>query len=113
MAATNESDGTAHFDVVVVGSGPGAAGFIYRLLMLRPAATVCWLEEGQRTEVVEWPADLDPHMDAGNVPDHRMTSRTWLRARSWKAFGGGDAMNSGGPNYLSLQVCPLLPKSCL
>lgn len=100
----DDSPPASHFDIIVVGSGPGAAGFIHRLLMLRPSMAVGWFEEGQRADIVGWPADLDKQMEAGNVPDHRFTSRPWLRARSWRAFGGGDAMNSGGPNYLGLQV---------
>ena len=96
--------GSVHFDVIIVGSGPGAAGFIYRQLMLKPDVSVCWVEEGERTDVLGWPHDLDKHIDQGNIPDHQLTARPWLRARSWRSFGGGDAMNSGGPNILGLQV---------
>ena len=35
-----------HAELVVVGTGPGAAGFIYRLLQLHPDLTIDWLERG-------------------------------------------------------------------
>lgn len=76
----------------------------------RPAlqVSVLWFEEGERIGkygqgIVGWPDELQPQISKGNIPDHRFTTRNWLRARSWKGFGGGDAMNSGGPNYLGLQ----------
>ena len=81
------------YDYVVVGSGPASAGFIHELLTRRPEASVLWFEEGELLGdngegLVGWPDVLGPQTRKGNVPNHRFIKRHWLRARSWKGFGG-------------------------
>jgi len=85
--------GDDFYDYIVVGSGPGSAGFIYELLNRQPEASVLWCEEGELIGdngdgLVAWPDELGPQIRKGNVPNHRFTKRHWLRARSWKGFGG-------------------------
>ena len=70
----------------------------------RPAlqVSVLWFEEGERIGkygqgIVGWPDELQPQISKGNIPDHRFTTRNWLRARSWKGFGGGEATRDPEP----------------
>ena len=95
--------GDDFYDYIVVGSGPGSAGFIHELLNRQPEASVLWFEEGERIGdngdgLVAWPDALGPQIRKGNVPNHRFTKRHWLRARSWKGFGG---------EPITLNPCPI------
>ena len=86
------------YDYVVVGSGPASAGFIHELLLRQPEASVCWFEEGELIGdngegLVGWPDALGPQIRKGNTPNHHFIKRPWLRARSWKGFGGKLTLN--------------------
>ena len=94
------------YDYVVVGSGPASAGFIHELLIRQPDASVLWFEEGELIGdngegLVGWPDALGAQISKGNTPNHRFTKRHWLRARSWKGFGGNPDPNPN-PEPLTL-----------
>lgn len=91
--------GTA--DIIVVGSGPGGTGFLHRLVNLRPDMTVIWIEKGRDFLARNWPEDIERQPDVMSpVPREKMW---WLQGYAWNNFGGGDAGNSGGPNYDGIQ----------
>lgn len=91
--------GTA--DIIVIGSGPGGAGFLHRLTRLQPDKTVIWIEKGRDFLARNWPQDIEEQPDVLTpVPRDKMW---WVRGYAWNNFGGGDAGNSGGPNYDGIQ----------
>ena len=96
------------YDMIVVGTGIGATGFIRRLKQFDHTKdlSILWLEEGTKFLALTWPHDLVTASDEGRIPRFPITSQDYLWALSWKAFGGGDALNSGGPNYLGIQRDP-------
>ena len=90
-------------DVVVIGSGPGGTGFLYRLLQRSPNrnTTVLWIEKGGDFLANNWPEDLVETEQPVLTPIPRR-KMNWVQGYTWNIFGGGDAGNSGGPNYLGL-----------
>ena len=87
-------------DVVLVGSGPAGAGFLHRLVRLRPDLSVIWIEKGLDFKAINWPEDIVEDTDASvltNIPRRKLRH---IAAKAWNNFGGGDAANSGGANYL-------------
>ena len=97
--------GTA--DVILVGSGPGGAGFLHRLLRLKPDLSVIWIEKGQDFKIYNWPEQLNDVASAvlTNVPRKNLKH---LSGKAWNTFGGGDSGNSGGANLL-LSDIPYYP----
>lgn len=99
----NDDDGkfeTFTADVVLVGSGPAGAGFLHRLVRLRPDLSVIWIEKGLDFKAINWPEDIVDDTDASvltNIPRRKLKH---IAAKAWNNFGGGDAANSGGANYL-------------
>jgi len=90
--------GTA--DVVLIGSGPAGAGFLHRLVRIRPDLSVIWIEKGQDFKARNWPeqiTDVDAEEILTNIPRKKLTH---IAGKAWNNFGGGDAANSGGANYL-------------
>jgi hypothetical protein len=55
-----DDDGVEVFtaDVVLVGSGPAGAGFLHRLVRLRPDISVIWVEKGMDFKAINWPEDI-------------------------------------------------------
>ena len=45
-------------DVILVGSGPGGAGFLHRFVRLRPDLSVIWIEKGRDFKALNWPDDI-------------------------------------------------------
>lgn len=88
---------------MLVVTGPGATGFIHRLFRNQPDASVCWLEAGDRTKMLNWPHQLEESHQRKNFTFRNFTARQYVRNVQWKSFGGGDAMNSGGPNILNFE----------
>lgn len=89
--------GTA--DVVLIGSGPAGAGFLHRLVRIRPDLSVIWIEKGQDFKALNWPeqiTDVDVEV-LTNIPRKKLKH---IAGKAWNNFGGGDAANSGGANYL-------------
>ena len=83
-------------DVIVVGSGPGASGFIQRYLELNPHAKIRWFEAGDRNNVtIDWPVGLTTQING--VPKKIRSFSSVTRGLRWNVFGGGMAGNSGGP----------------
>lgn len=96
-----EKEAIAVADIIVIGSGVGGAGFLYRFIQIRPNMTVLWIEKGRDFLARNWPKDiLDINAEVLS-PIPRLNKK--LRGYAWNNFGGGDAGNSGGPNYLGLQ----------
>lgn len=99
----NDDDGkfeTFTADVVLVGSGPAGAGFLHRLVRLRPDLSVLWIEKGLDFKAINWPEDIVDDTDTSvltNIPRRKLNH---IAAKAWNNFGGGDAANSGGANYL-------------
>ena len=99
----NDDDGkfeTFTADVVLVGSGPAGAGFLHRLVRLRPDLSVVWIEKGLDFKAINWPEDIVDDTDTSvltNIPRRKLNH---IAAKAWNNFGGGDAANSGGANYL-------------
>ena len=48
-------------DIIVVGSGPGATGFLLRLLERRPTVSVTWFEKGPNSLALKWPEFFVDH----------------------------------------------------
>lgn len=97
ISANSEAVLTA--DIVLVGSGPGGSGFLHRLVRKRPDLSVIWIEKGRDFKALNWPEDI------ANVDKEVLTAfprkvMTWITGYGWNNFGGGDAGNSGGANYL-------------
>ena len=53
MDSSETSSGDVIYDYIVIGSGPGGTGFIYKLLSLHPEATIIWFKEGDLIEAGE------------------------------------------------------------
>lgn len=97
-----EDNGVETFsaDVVLVGSGPAGAGFLHRLVRIRPDLSVIWIEKGRNFMAYNWPEDIVEDTDTAvltNIPRKKLAH---ISAKAWNNFGGGDAANSGGANYL-------------
>lgn len=97
--------GTA--DVILVGSGPGGAGFLHRLLRLKPNLSVIWIEKGQDFKAYNWPEQIND-VDAAVLTNVPRKNLKHLSGRAWNTFGGGDSSNSGGANVL-LSDMPYVP----
>jgi hypothetical protein len=65
--------------------------------------TVLWIEKGPDVLARRWPQDLDKKANSAVLTPIPRTNMWWLEGYAWSNFGGGDATNSGGPNYLGLQ----------
>lgn len=55
---TSKDEPIATADVVLVGSGPGGAGFLYRFVRQRPDLSVIWIEKGLDFKALNWPEDI-------------------------------------------------------
>ena len=97
ISSNDEPVATA--DIVLVGSGPGGAGFLHRLVRKRPDLSVIWIEKGQDFKALNWPEDIAKVNKAVLTAFPRKVM-TWITGYGWNNFGGGDAGNSGGANYL-------------
>ena len=96
-----EEEPIADADIIVIGSGPGGTGFLYRFIQKRPNMSVLWIEKGRDFLARNWPKDI-LDVDAEILsPIPRLNKK--LRGYAWNNYGGGDSGNSGGPNYLGLQ----------
>lgn len=96
---TAEDEPIASADVIVVGSGPGGAGFLYRFVRRRPDLSVIWIEKGPDVIARNWPDDLVA-VDGEVMTNIPRKTMTWISGKAWNNFGGGDACNSGGANFL-------------
>jgi len=97
---TKEPIATA--DIIVIGSGPGGTGFLYRFIRQKPNMTVLWIEKGRDFLATNWPKDIADVDGAVLTPIPRTNKK--LEGYAWNNFGGGDAGNSGGPNYNGLEL---------
>eukprot|EP00566_Odontella_aurita_P006061 CAMPEP_0113559698 /NCGR_PEP_ID=MMETSP0015_2-20120614/19036_1 /TAXON_ID=2838 /ORGANISM="Odontella" /LENGTH=572 /DNA_ID=CAMNT_0000461353 /DNA_START=50 /DNA_END=1765 /DNA_ORIENTATION=- /assembly_acc=CAM_ASM_000160 len=98
----DDDDGIETFtaDVVLVGSGPAGAGFLHRLVRLRPDLSVIWIEKGLDFKAINWPLDIIEDTDTDVLTEVPRKKLTHISGKAWNNFGGGDAANSGGANYL-------------
>lgn len=91
--------------IVVVGSGPGASGFLWRVLGADSTTHVTWIESGGMDKIENWPAGyLQPNVAACCLHDVTTRPFSMFVAKRWRAFGGGNALNSGGPLVVSPNV---------
>lgn len=86
-------------DIIVIGSGPGGVGFLYRFVRNQPNMTVLWIEKGKDFLARNWPGDIRKNRDV-LTPIPRFKKK--MVGYAWNNYGGGDAGNSGGPNYVGL-----------
>jgi len=96
---TKEPIATA--DIIVIGSGPGGTGFLYRFIREKPDSKVLWIEKGRDFLATNWPLDI-ANVDKAVLTPIPRTAK-YMQAYGWNNFGGGDAANSGGPNYDGLE----------
>ena len=50
-------------DIIVIGSGPGGVGFLYRFVRNQPNMTVLWIEKGKDFLARNWPGDIRKNRD--------------------------------------------------
>ncbi|KAL7547541.1 hypothetical protein ACHAWF_010825 [Thalassiosira exigua] len=84
---------------IVVGSGPGATGFIKQALKVSND-TFEWFEEGGEHLILEWPEDYSAPDSRDYLKYVKRTSSNIVNAVRWSGFGGGATRNSGGPLVL-------------
>ena len=100
-------DPIATADIIVIGSGPGGTGFLHRFSREMPDMTVLWIEKGLDFLATNWPQNIADVDERVLTPVPRANKR--MIAYAWNNFGGGDAGNSGGPNYNGMGQAPYEP----
>jgi len=93
---TSNDEPIATADVVLVGSGPGGAGFLHRFVRQRPDLSVIWIEKGRDFKALNWPEDI-AKVNKEVLTAFPRKAMTWITGYGWNNFGGGDAGNSGEP----------------